>query len=320
MSNQPAALPAKARLIDNVPLIIICLVLIDSLHFVFAKMLVPYLPPVTSAFYVLGVATVQLGVFAQLQGSLQWLTFRRSAWLFLTIGFLIATSTAMNYVAVEFVDPGTASLLAKAGILFSLGFSLFWLKEHLNRWQGAGVVLTLIGVFVITFQPGDYFRLGSLLVIGSTFLYAIHTALVKRYTEHISLVEFFFFRLLATSSFLFLFTAAGNNLVWPSGRAWLILIIAGTVDVLISRTLYYKSLRLLTMSMHTIVMTLSPVIAVLWSIFLFETPFTWQQAVGGAGILVGVAIVMLKQTPKPARQIAPAAPPVESSPQPRRSL
>jgi drug/metabolite transporter (DMT)-like permease len=319
MSNQPAALTTQPRLIDNVPLIIICLLLIDSLHFVFAKMLLPYLPPVTSAFYVLGVATVQLGVFAQLQGSLQWLTFRRNAWLFLTIGFLIATSTAMNYAAVEFVDPGTASLLSKAGILFSLGFSLFWLKEHLNRWQGVGVLLALIGVFVITFQPGDYFRVGSLLVLGSTFLYAIHAALVKRYTEHISLIEFFFFRLLATSSFLFLFTAAGNRLVWPSGQAWLILIIAGTVDVLISRTLYYKSLRLLTMSMHTIVMTLSPVIAVIWSLFLFEAPFTWQQAVGGVGILAGVVMVTLKQTPAPARQIAPAAPPVESSPRPRRS-
>lgn len=319
MRNNPIALPAKTRLADNAPLIVVCLLLIDSFHFIFARMLLPYLPPVTSAFYVLGVATVQLGIFAQLQGSLNWGTFRRSAWLFLAIGFLIATSTTMNYAAVEFIDPGIASVLSKSSVLFTLGFSLIWLKEHLNRWQGVGIVLALIGVFMITFQPGDYFRVGSLLVLASTFLYALHTALVKRYTEHIGLMEFFFFRLLSTSAFLFLFTAAWNKLVWPSGWAWLILIITATVDVVISRTLYYQSLRQLTLSMHTIVLTLSPVVAVIWSLFLFDVRLTLSQVIGGIGILAGVALVTLTQKSAPARQPAPAVPPVESNPRPRRT-
>ncbi|MBK8796247.1 MAG: hypothetical protein IPM07_07640 [Anaerolineales bacterium] len=48
-----------------------------------------------------------------------------------------------------------------------------------------------------------------------------------------------------------------------AGRAtWLLLVLTGTVDVVISRALYYQTLRLLPMSIHTIILTLSPVVAI----------------------------------------------------------
>jgi drug/metabolite transporter (DMT)-like permease len=294
MSQKTAALPVKARLIDNTPLVVICLLVIDSLHFIFARLLFPYLPPVAAAFYVLAIATVQVALFAKMRGRLKWATLQRHLWFFLSIGLLIAASTAINYAAIEFIDPGAASLLSKASILFSLGFGLIWLRERLNRFQSAGVVIALVGVVVVTFQPGDYLRLGALMVLASSLLYALHTALVKRYSEHLDLTEFFVFRLLATSGFLFIFTVGGGQLAWPGPWAWLILIVAATVDVVISRALYYLSLRQLTMSLHTIILTASPVVAIIWSVLLFASNPTLQQLAGGAAILSGIAMVTLK--------------------------
>jgi drug/metabolite transporter (DMT)-like permease len=294
MSNKTAALPLKTRLLDNTPLIVICLLIIDSLHFIFARLLLPHLPPVTSAFYVLLVGTIQLAIFAKIQGQFHFSTFLRNRWLFLSIGFLVATSTALNYAAIEFIDPGTASMLSKAAIIFSLAFGLVWLKERLTKLQTVGVIVATVGVFVITFQPGDYLRLGSLMVLVSTFLYALHTAIVKRYSEHLGLVEFFLFRLVATSAFLFIFTAGSGQLIWPSAQAWLILFITATVDVVISRTLYYQSLRQLQMSLHTIILTASPVVAIGWSIFLFGEQPTFQQFIGGLAVLAGIALATIK--------------------------
>jgi drug/metabolite transporter (DMT)-like permease len=42
------------------------------------------------------------------------------------------------------------------------------------------------------------------------------------------------------------------------------------VDVTLSQALYYRSLRLLPISFHAIVLTVSPVITVLWSPLLFS--------------------------------------------------
>ena len=45
------------------------------------------------------------------------------------------------------------------------------------------------------------------------------------------------------------------------------------------------------MSFHTVILTLSPVITILWSIALFGELPTLQGLVGGAAVIAGVAII-----------------------------
>ncbi|MFQ5613910.1 MAG: EamA family transporter [Anaerolineae bacterium] len=218
MTSKPDLPTTSTRLIDNSPLIVSLLLLVDSLHFVFARLLLPHLPPSASAFYVLGVAT---------------------------------------------------------------------------------------GVFIITFQPGDYLRIGSLLVLVSTFLHALHAALVKRYGGRLDFTAFFLFRLASTTGFLFVIAAVRGGLVWPGSRAWLLLALVGTVDVIVSRALYYLALRRLRMSLHSIVLTLSPVATILWSMLLFGSRPSLQELLGGlAGILILSAGQAQMAKVKPSRSTA----------------
>ena len=279
----------------NRSLLILVLLIIDSLHFVFARLLLPHISPKVSAFYVIAVGTVEVAVYGLIRRQVHLKTLKDNLWFFLSIGFLIGVSTIINYEAIAYIDPGTASLLAKASMLMSLGFGIFWLGERLSVAQTVGALTAIAGVLIITFQPGDYVRLGSLLILLSAFMYALHTAIVKRFSGQMEFVDFFFFRLFSTSGLLFLISWGRGALVWPSSEAWVILIIAGTVDVVISRSIFYLALRWMKMSVHTIVLTLSPVVAVLWTIFLFDTVPTVQQLIGGAGVILGVMIVTVRQ-------------------------
>ncbi|MBI1878586.1 MAG: DMT family transporter [Chloroflexi bacterium] len=230
MSHKPLALASQSRLINNAPLVVICLLIVDSLHFVFARALLPYLPPTTSAMYILGLATVEVAVFLALWDTIDFAVFRRYAWFFLTIG-----------------------------------------------------------------QPGEFIWVGVLMVIISTFLYTLHAALVKRHGDSIGLTDFFLFRLVCTSAFLLVFTLGRGELVLPGWPVWLLLLLAATVDVTISRTLYYLTLRRLNLSLHAIILTLSPAIAVLWTLFLFGVVPTLQQLIGGIAVIAGVLMVSLSQ-------------------------
>jgi drug/metabolite transporter (DMT)-like permease len=285
------SIPKVGRLAESAPLLVIALLAVDGLHFVFARALHDYLPPITSVLYVLGIATVLVTIFAAYRGRLRWDTFRRHAGFFLAIGAVVAISTTVNYTAVAYVDPGAASLLSQTSILFGLAFGLIWLKERLVRAQWLGAAVALMGVGIVTFQPGDYFRFGSLLILGSSILYAFHAALVKRYGGEIDLLEFFLWRLASTSGFLLLAAIAQGALVWPSGRAWLLLLLTGLVDVVISRTLYYAALRRLNISIHSLVLTLSPVVAVAWSVALSMSQLTAQGVLGGLVTVIGIALV-----------------------------
>jgi len=283
-----------SRLGNNALLVVSGLLILDSLHFVFARLLLPHLAPGVSAMYVMGVGSVEVGVFGLIRGRLRWRGLRDHLGFFLALGLLVSVSTTINYEAVAWIDPGTASVLAKTSVLFGLGFGLVWLQEKLRPTQIGGALVAMLGVFVISFQPGDYFRLGSLLILASAWMYALHAAIVKRYGSGLEFTEFFFFRLLVTTSFLFLFALGRRTLVWPTATTWPLLILVGTVDIVISRTLYYVALRQLKLSIHAVVLTLSPAVAVLWSLLLFDVVPTPQQLVGGGAVIAGVSTVTLQ--------------------------
>jgi drug/metabolite transporter (DMT)-like permease len=280
--------------LGNVALIVV-LLLFDSMHFVFARLMLDHISPRVSVFFVLGVSTVQIGLFAMYQKKLDIKPFTQNIWFFAVIGFLIAASTNINYKAVAFIDPGTASLLSQTAVLFGLGFGLLWLKERFKPTQLLGAFLAICGVFTISFQSADYMRFGSLLVIASSGMYALHAAITKKYGSTMNFLNFFFFRLLCTTVFLFLFSLSRQALTLPSPTAWLYILLTATVDVALSRTLYYTALRRLKISILTIVLTLSPIASNIWSYVLFKTLPGLLQIIGGIAIITGVLIVTYKR-------------------------
>jgi len=278
---------------DQKGFLIAALLVIDSLHFVFARLMLPHIEPAVSAMYVMIVGMVVVGVYGLIRGQIKIEMLFRNIWFFLSVGLLVAVSTNINYEAVAFIDAGTAAILGKTSVLFGLGFGLFWLKELLSRPQIIGAVTAIAGGFVITFQPGDYLRMGSLMILASAGMYALHAAIVKRFGQNMEFVNFFFFRLLCTSAILFLLAVTRKSLMVTGSTAWGLMILVGTLDVAISRALYYLALRRLKMSIHAIILTLSPVAAILWSLFLFNTLPNLQQALGGVGVIIGVMVVLL---------------------------
>ena len=294
--------PTSFPLLNNAPLVIAVLLLLDSLHFVFARLLRVYLPPVQAALLVLGFATMETAVFLIWRRKIQLNLLRQHLWFFAVVGLLVAGSTTLSFAAVRYVDAGTATMLAQTSTLFAVAFGLFWLRERLHRNELLGAGVALLGIFVISFQPGDVLRLGSLLVLSSSFLYALHAATVKRFGQEIDFANFFLFRVGSTTFFLLIFLLVQGVESWqkPAPIAWLVLLLVGTVDVVCSRVLYYLALRRLQISHHAILLTLSPVITVVWSLLLFGESPTWQGFLGGTAVLIGVFIVTRQQrkTPK----------------------
>ncbi|MCB0108098.1 MAG: DMT family transporter [Caldilineaceae bacterium] len=295
MSSPTNSMQSKEVFANPMIAVLPLLLLFDSMHFVFARLLAPHIAPDSGSFYVLGTAMVIFGAYAAVTRRLDLRIFWDHKWFFLSIGALIGLSTNLGYTAVLYLDAGTASMLNKLSTLFSLLFGVLWLRERFRAGQWVGATLAIAGVFTIAFQPGDYLRFGTLLIICGTLSYALHTAIVKRNGGQIDFINFFFFRV-ATSTLALLLIAVGRGkLVWPSNDAWLLLIVTGVVDVVLSRICYYWALRHMTMSVHSLILTLSPVLAVLWSYLLIGDWPTWQQLIGGGAVVIGVLLVMRSQ-------------------------
>jgi O-acetylserine/cysteine efflux transporter len=269
--------------------LIVGLLLVDSLYYIFARLLLPLLPPAAGAMYMMVVGTVQVALL--MGGRVDWRVLWRHRWLFLTVGLLVGVNTNMGFVAVRYVDPGTASLLSRTSIVFGVALGVAWLGERLRRLEVVGAVIAVAGVAVISFQPGDYLRWGSLLVVASTALYALHSAVVKRFAGEIPFGEFMFFRVAAVAAVLVVLAVAQGAVVWPTAEAWSWVALAAAVNVVLSRGLYYLALRRLDMSFLAIVLTLTPVVTWLWSVLTFGGQPTATEIGGGLATLTGVLLV-----------------------------
>jgi len=269
--------------------LIVGLLLVDSLYYIFARLLLPLLPPAAGAMYMMVVGTVQVALL--MGGRVDWRVLWRHRWLFLTVGLLVGVNTNMGFVAVRYIDPGTASLLSRTSIVFGVALGVAWLGERLRRLEVVGAVIAVAGVAVISFQPGDYLRWGSLLVVASTALYALHSAVVKRFAGEIPFGEFMFFRVAAVAAVLVVLAVAQGAVVWPTAEAWGWVALAAAMNVVLSRGLYYLALRRLDMSFLAIVLTLTPVVTWLWSVLAFGGQPTATEIGGGLATLTGVLLV-----------------------------
>lgn len=287
--------PSSSLRLDQAALLTL-LILFESLHFVFAKLLENQnLPATFAAAMVLSASALELGIFGLWTRRITWAGLRRNFWFFVAVGFFVAASTLLSYESVRYINPGIASVLGRITTLFNLIFGIILLHERLTAGQMLGGLVAIIGAVVIVFQPGDYLRVGSLIVVGSSFLYALHALTVKRWGGEMEFVEFFFYRVLFTSIFLVSFTAARQQFVLPTALQWLQMLMVGTVDVTLSRAIYYTTMRKMPLSVHSIVLTLSPVGSILMTMLLFQIFPTMQQLIGGALVLAGVLLVTLRR-------------------------
>lgn len=287
---QKTNLGSKLQSMTGVSLIGLMLI-IDSAFFIFARLLQPLLPPRQSAFYMMTLGALIVIFYAALKKKLHFRVFFKNLGFFLLIGFLVALSTNLNYEAIAFIDPGTASMLNQFTIIFGMFWGLVWLHEKLTKNQIIGAAIAIVGVVTITFQKGDYLRLGSLLVLISAMSYSFHSAVVKKYGADFNFLEFFAFRLLTTSFFIFIWNIFTIKMTWPSMKAWPILITVAVAEVAISRALYYMILRKYPISILSIILTISPVLTIVWSFLIFEILPKPIHLLGGLGIIIGVVIM-----------------------------
>ncbi len=210
MPSKSTQISTSSQSALGVPMLVTAMLLLTSMHFIFAALLKPYLTPSLSVFYILSTATVEVGVYLSFRGGIRFDVFNQNRWFFIILGAAIAISTNLNYL-----------------------------------------------------------DLGS----------------------------FFFFRLLLTAIWMFsihaVFSLSSNQaiLVLPSWPGGFMILLVASIEVGISRALYYAALRRLPLSIHTLVLTLAPALTICWSYLLFNHPPHIQQLVGGVGIMGSVMLV-----------------------------
>ncbi len=192
------------------------------------------------------------------------------------------------------VSAGTASFLVATVPCFTVLMAFFFLRERLSPLGGIGIVVSFVGVAIISFsgKSGFSFTPGTLLIVLASFSESIAFIVQKRFMHKYTGLELATYMMWTGTIFMLVFTP---DLLQEAPTAPLIptlsIIYLGLFPAALSYVAWSYTLSRVPASTATSFLNLSPVLALLISwLWLNEVP-AFLEIVGGVVVIVGVLIV-----------------------------
>jgi drug/metabolite transporter (DMT)-like permease len=201
-----------------------------------------------------------------------------------TYGLLYASATVSGFITGMFV-------------VFTPIMSWVLLQQKINRNTLLAVVLATVGLALLSLH-GWSVGIGELLTLGCAIFYAIH---IVGLGEWSSKYEPYGFSLLqiATVAVITLVTASPGGITMPpDAGTWGIVGITAILATAIAFLVQTWAQSLISATIAAIVMTMEPVFAGLFGVFIGGNRLTLQIILGAICVLIAMLMVALKSTSK----------------------
>jgi drug/metabolite transporter (DMT)-like permease len=274
----------------------------------FIKIGLKDLPPLTFAGARFVIASLILVLLVMVRRA-RW-PRTRSEWSLIAISGLLQFT--LNYGLVfwgeQYISSGLAAVLQSTFPLFGLVFAHFYLpNERITGLKVVGVLLGILGVVVIFSDQlsiaGSVALLGSMALVLSAVFGSYSNVLVKAYGVKIDPMVLAAGQM--TCGFVPLLVVGlsieGNplNFHWTTTAVicLLYLVIVGSV---IAFALYYWLVRNMDVTNTMLIALVTPVVAVILGMIVLEEKLDWRLVAGGACIISGLALIVLRKGRKTA--------------------
>ena len=208
--------------------------------------------------------------------------------------------------AAKTVDASMMSVLNSTSPMFGAIVGFIWLKDRLNASQMLGLVLGVVGVYLLvgmdtTIEGGDQW-LGVIATLGASMFYGFATNYAKKNPSKTSSFASAHGSMWAGSLFLAPFVFANPMEQTPVAGDWGAVLALGIVCTGIAYVLYFKLIRDVGAINALTVTLLVPVFGIVWGALLLDEVITSNMIGGAAVVLLALALTSgLLKLPK--RQI-----------------
>ena len=212
-------------------------------------------------------------------------------------------SQILQYIGLELTTASDTLLLLNLTPIFAVILAAPVLNEKISFEKIVGLSLATIGALLIVMNtvPDDitfdiWRFLGALIVIVSTFFFAINGIAGKIAIKSIDAISITFYSTLIAVPFIWISAILLDDLtvlLTMSMQSWLIVLWVAIVNTVIAFILYYESMKHIEASLVQIMLNLIAVWGVLLSIFVLHETVTYLQIFGGIITVIGVIIAQM---------------------------
>ena len=232
------------------------------------------------------------GEYRNLSGS-----FGKKTGVAIAVAVFEGLGTGLFYLAIKAMEnPAVVSFIGNVGPVFVTLMGVTLLRERYRLTQVAGILITILGLFVINYRQGGFAGFtdaGAIYVIFASFFFSLATIAGRKYRKYLnpgymSLIRSF---MLAIVMAVLFFRQSGEGLLDISGTIWRDLLLGSLLETMIVIVFAYKALKMIEATRTSLIISSKGVWALLLAwIFLGVFPSGFQLA-GGIMTLIGVGLI-----------------------------
>ncbi len=269
--------------------------LIWGMGVVFAKAAIGHFPPVL-------LMALRFTLTALI---LVW--FVKPPWRLMGQLFVIALISAAVQYSLTFnglrgLDASTAVLVIQLEVPFLVLLGAVLLKEKPGRRRWLGIAIAFVGVAFIAGEPRLGTAWGSLaLLSGGAFTWALGQIMVRRLGEVGGFTTIAWVAVFAAPQlFAFSLVLEDDHLAYLGAAGWVVwgtVLYLGIVMTALGYGLWYSLVGRFPLSRVGPFQPLMPVFSVLGGVTLLGESLTLRAALGGAIVIAGVAVILIRRSP-----------------------
>ncbi|MCK4661291.1 MAG: DMT family transporter [Bacteroidales bacterium] len=218
----------------------------------------------------------------------------------LIIALLEAIATGLFYIAINRVEnPAIVSFIGNIGPVFVVILGVYFLKEKYSWFGGFGILLTIGGVFIISYRGNfiltNLFIEGTEFVVMASLFFSVATILARKYRTNLNPTFLSFIRsILLFVSFLVLFIVFNKNLEIPRSAFGNILI-GSFLETFITIIFAYEALKHIEASQTSLIISTKSIFVLLGAFLYFHIFPSYLHVFGGLLTIIGVMIIIKKR-------------------------
>jgi drug/metabolite transporter (DMT)-like permease len=242
-------------------------------------------------------------VFASLCFAVAFVVFRKTVyfrsifgnWRRVGLMSLFSAAGSLLYtLGVSLYGPVTATFLVQFTAVFTILFGVVFFKERFTRLEGAGIVVAVVGVFVLAYGNLSLEVVGTLVLLGAALFFASANSLSKAYVKNVHPVALAGGNAMFMFLFISIFAVLSGEMETAFPSVTLVYAFLGAVTgVVLSFVLFFKALEVFEVSKAATVRTMEPFLTAVFSFAILALIPTVNQLVGGVLIVIGVVTLSL---------------------------
>jgi len=246
---------------------------------------------------------VLLTVFASLCFVVAFGVFREAAyfrsifgnWRKVGLMSLFSAAGSLLYTYGIFLyGPVNAAFLVQFTAVFTILFGVLFFKERFTRLEVAGILVAVVGVFVLAYGNLSLEVVSTLVLLAAALFFASANTLSKAYVENVNPVALAGGNAMFVLLFVFAFAVLTGTLETAFPLVTLVYAFLGAVTgVVLSFVLFFKALKVFEVSKTATIRTMEPFLTAVFSFVILALTPTANQLAGGVLIVIGVATLSL---------------------------